>query len=101
MSKSSLERKGIISVYSSQVTSVIEELQGRYSRQEPGNRNQNRGLRGILLTGLLTHGLFSLLSYTTHDHLPRSGTMSSTVSWALSNQSLIKKVFHRVACRLI
>lgn len=75
MNKSSLERKGFISAYSSQVTSVMEELRGRNSRWEPGNRNQNGSLRGIPLTGLLTHDLFSLLSYTTQDHLPRSGNM--------------------------
>lgn len=42
--------------------------------QGPKGRNQCRGHRGVLLTGLLSTGLLSLLSYTSQDHwaLPTS-----------------------------
>lgn len=40
--------------------------------------------------GLALYGLLSLLSYTTKDHLP--GVTSSTVSWTIIHQSLIKKI---------
>ena len=44
---------------------------------------------------LAPHGLFSLLSYRTKDHQTRLAP--PTMGWALPYQSLIKKMFYRLA----
>ena len=66
MTKSCLERKGFISVYTFR---PLEESQVRNSNmEEPGGRTQCHG--GVVLTGYF----FSLL---TKDHLPRGGITHS------------------------
>lgn len=39
--------------------------QGRNSREEPGGKTRSRDHGAIPLTGLTTHGLLTLLLYTT------------------------------------
>lgn len=43
-----------------------------------------------MLTDLVPHGLFSLLSYTTQDLLPKMTPL--TMGWVLQHQTLIKKL---------
>lgn len=51
-----------------------------------------------MLTGLVPHGLFILLSYDTQDHPLRSGT-TPPVGEALCSQLAIRKISHRLVYR--
>ena len=65
--------------------------------QEPGAGADAEALRGVLLTGLFTHGLLSLLPYKAQDHQTRAPLIKG---WALRCQSLIKNMLYRSACGL-
>ena len=87
----SLGRKGLFPLATLRSFSITEEVR-RSSRQELETETDCTG-HGALLTGLL----FTLLSYTTQDHM--LGVAPPTVGWTLPNQSLVKKISYRLAYR--
>lgn len=54
--------------------------------REPGGRNSGRSREEMLLTALLSVAAKYFVTYTTQDHLPRSGTMQCTGSCHIYHQ---------------
>lgn len=90
MAQSNLERKGCIWFTHCSVSSGDDEA-ARTRSQEPKQRPWKNTLHWFVL-----HGLFSLLSSATQDHLSRSGTAQGELAppTAIINQ---KKMPHRPA----
>lgn len=80
--------------YSSQ--SIIEGIQGRNLRQEPGSKEHGGTLLADSLSGLVIH--VQLLVYTTQSHLPSA---THTAEWAFLYQLIIKTVLQRHSHRPI
>lgn len=57
------------------------------------SRNQCRGYRGVMLTGLFRMACSACFLIPSRDHVPRD--VLPTVNWALPNQSSVKKICHR------
>jgi hypothetical protein len=73
--ESRLGRNGFIWLTCSAITEGSQA--GTQTRQTVGGRSWCRGRGGVLLIGLLPHGLLILLSYRTQDHQPRDGNAYS------------------------
>lgn len=68
-----------------------------YSLSEMEGKTQSRYWEAEAMENTAPHGLLSLFSLTIQDHLPNGGT----VVWVLPHQSLVNKMPHKLAYRLI
>jgi hypothetical protein len=85
--KSSLERRGFISSF----TSLRDWKSGQKLQQELGGKKQMQRPWRNAACWLPLHGLLYLLSYTTQDHLPWSSTALCAGSSCINQKSKKKK----------